>query len=616
MKNPTSHSYTRREFCGSCGLSLGLFLSMPFLSEANVARSADLLLGFKAISASKKDQFIVPPGYIAKPFISWGDPLFKQAPAFEPSGFQDAAVQAMQFGDNNDGMSLFPISDTRAILVVNNEYANHRFLFSHFGLFLEQEDVDKSQAAHGVSIVEIQKKADGSWQYLQNSKYNRRITATTPIDITGPVAGHPLLKTEADPSGKRVLGTINNCANGETPWGTYLTCEENFNYYFASKKRFKPNKRQQRYNLNSRDKRNFQWYKYDQRFDLNQHPNEANRFGWVVEIDPFDPTSTPKKRTALGRFQHENAALTISESGHVIVYMGDDQAGEHLYKFVSKRRYQADNPRANRELLDEGTLFAASFDNNDYKQSGSGKWLELTYGKNGLTKENGFNSQEDVLLFTRLAATVVGATTMDRPEWVAIHPDQRTVYATLTKNKLRGLAKNQPINGPNPRKANQYGQIVRWWPKKGNHDNPEFDWDLFVLAGNPQVYEEGLNRGSDNINQTNMFCGPDGIRFDKSGRLWILTDGNYTNFGNFSGMGNNQMLCADPSSGEIRRFATGPIGCEITGIVFTPDQRTVFVGVQHPGGKIFSSHFPAGGDSKPRSTIMMIQRSDGGVIGT
>lgn len=608
---------TRRAFCTNS--SIALFLAANPLSHAvsaSLKANADSLLGFNPVKTSSKDQFIVPDGYIAKPLISWGDPILKGAPAFDQSGTQDAEIQAKQFGDNTDGMNLFPLSKNRAVLAVNNEYTNHRYLFSHDGITLTADDVKKSQAAHGVSIFEIKRDTDGSWLYLKNSAYNRRITPNTVIKLSGPAAGHHRVKTAADPTGKKVFGTFSNCGSGQTPWGTYLTCEENFNNYFSTSSKFKRSKKQKRYGLRARDKINYQWYKHQPRFDLAKNPNEANRFGWVVEIDPFNPKSTPKKRTAMGRFKHENAALTLSKKGHVIVYMGDDQAGEHLYKFVSKQTYEPENPLANQDILDEGTLYVAQFDAKPGKQNGTGQWLELTYGKNGLTKKNGFTDQAEVLVFARLAATVVGATTMDRPEWVAIHPNNKAIFATLTRNKSRGIKKGQPINGPNPRKANRYGQIVRWWPEKEDHTSHKFSWDLFMLAGNPTVHHNNLYAGSKNINSQNMFNSPDGLGFDQGGRLWLLTDGKTSNFGNYSGMGNNQMLCADPNTGEIRRFATGPIGCEITGLSFTPDQRTLFVGVQHPGGKLFESHFPGGGNTKPRSTIMMIKKTDNGVIGT
>jgi secreted PhoX family phosphatase len=307
--------------------------------------------------------------------------------------------------------------------------------------------------------------------------------------------------------------------------------------------------------------------------------------------------------------------LLINDDGHVVVYLGDDERGEHLYKFVSKNKYQPNNDAANRNLLEEGTLYVAKFNMDDKELKGSGEWLELTYGKNGLTKENGFKDQAEVMIFARRAATQVGATTMDRPEWVAVHPDNQHVFCTLTNNKNRGVKEGQPVGGPNPRAKNNYGQIVRWLPKAGDHTKSEFEWDLYLIAGNPVVHKGTPYAGSDNITPDNMFNSPDGIGFDKAGRLWIQTDGKYSNSGDFAGQGNNQMLCGDPMTGEVSRFLTGPIACEITGLTFSPDYKTMFVGVQHPGERGAPSHFPAGGSSKPRSTIMAITREDGGVIG-
>ena len=615
----TTKGVSRRNFLRGGAAAMGLFLAASPLAQAVAAATrseSSKLMGFKAVPASTADTFVVPEGYVAKPLISWGDPIIKGAPAFDESGTQNAAAQAGQFGDNTDGMSLFPLSEDRALLAVNNEYTNQEYLFAHQGKqALTADEVKKSQAAHGVSIFEIRRNAKGEWQVDSNSDYNRRITAYTPMDLTGPAAGHTLMQTAADAKGTRALGTFNNCANGETPWGTYLTCEENFHKYFASPEDefdVELPARETRYGLKSGN-RDYQWYRHDERFDLSKHPNEPHRFGWVVEIDPMDPTSIPKKRTALGRFKHENAALTIDPSGHVVAYLGDDERGEHLYKFVSKGKYNANNQAANRDLLEDGTLYVARFSANDGEIKGQGEWIELTHGKNGLTAENGFADQAEVLIFAREAATQVGATTMDRPEWVAVHPDNKAVFCTLTNNKNRGK-EGQPVGGPNPRAKNNYGQIVRWWPHNASHVDSRFDWDLFAIAGNPTV-AEGLYAGSDNITADNMFNSPDGIGFDGAGRLWIQTDGKYSNKGEFAGMGNNQMLCADPQTGEIRRFATGPIACEITGLTFSPDHRTVFIGVQHPGEDLAPSHFPAGGNSKPRSTIMVVQREDGGIIG-
>lgn len=605
---------SRRRFLQGGATAMGMFLAANPVAQAVAATTQpeSKLLGFAKIATSTADTFEVPEGYVARPLISWGDPILKGAPAFNENGQQPSSAQAAQFGDNTDGMSFFPLSEDRALLAVNNEYTNYKLLFAHKGEAMTADDVKKAQAAHGVSVFEIKRTADG-WEYNPDSEYNRRITAYTEMQLTGPAAGHELMKTSDDASGTKVLGTFNNCANGETPWGTYLTCEENFNGYFAAPgEGVELDQHQKRYGLKAKD-RGYQWYKFDDRFDMTKEPNEPHRHGWVVEIDPMDPTSTPLKRTALGRIKHENAAVTVADNGHVVVYMGDDERGEHIYKFVSKNKYQPANKAANRSLLEEGILYVARFDSVDGDVKGKGTWLELTYGKNGLDSSNGFNSQAEVLIYAREAATVVGATTMDRPEWVAVHPQTKTVCCTLTNNSKRGKKDNQPVGGPNPRAENKYGQIVRWREARSDNTATTFDWDLFLVAGNPTIHKD-FYAGSANINDENMFNSPDGLGFDDAGRLWIMTDGKYSNEGSYEGMGNNQVLVADPETGEVRRFATGPIASELTGLAFSPDQRTVFIGVQHPGEKDKPSHFPAGGDSKPRSTIMVVQRKDGGII--
>ena len=604
----------RRSFLiGASAMGAGAFLSINPIAKALAETASSSLINFEAIPASTADSVIVPKGYRATPLFSWGDPIFSNAPNFDPSGDSPASAQVKQFGDNTDGMSLFPISENRAVLAINNEYTNYEYLFAHQGAKMTADDVRKAQSAVGVTIVEITKQ-DGSWVIDKSGDRNRRITANTQMVFSGSAAGHDLLKTEADPVGRNPIGTFANCANGQTPWGTYLTCEENFDGYFGTDSTVSLTDDDQRYGVEAKPSGN-QWEKHDQRFDLAKNPNEVNRFGWVVEIDPHDPSSTPIKRTALGRFKHENAALVVNKDGHVVVYLGDDERGEHLYKFVSKNKYQPGNDIENRKLLDEGTLYVAKFEFDDDALQGDGSWIELTHGKNGLTPQNGFKDQGEVLIFARRAATQVGATTMDRPEWVAIHPNKSHVFCTLTNNKNRGVEEDQPVGGPNPRAKNQYGQILRWQPKQEDHTLAEFRWDLYLVAGNPTVHHGDLYAGSSNITANNMFNSPDGIGFDKAGRLWIQTDGNYSNQGDFAGQGNNQMLCGDPNTGEIKRFLTGPVACEITGIAFSEDQKTMFIGVQHPGEKGANSHFPAGGGSKPRSTVMMITRDDGGIVG-
>lgn len=603
----------RRFLAGSAAVSAGAFLTLNPVAKAVAAKPQSSLLNFEPVPASTADMVVVPKGYKATPLMSWGDPIFADAPVFDQSGKQDSRAQARQFGDNTDGMSFFPISDDRAVLAINNEYTNYEYLFDHKGAAMTADDVRKAQAAVGVTVVEIVRK-NGKWMIDREGQRNRRITANTPMAITGPAAGSEWLKTKADPKGTLALGTFNNCSNGQTPWGTYLTCEENFDDFFGANEEGTVNADQKRYGIAAKPS-DYHWHQHDERFDVTKNPNEPNRFGWIVEIDPHNPDSTPMKRTALGRFKHENAAFTLNSDGYAVVYLGDDERGEHLYRFVSKNRYQKGNDAANRKLLDEGTLSVAKFDMQDKELKGQGRWIELTFGKNGLTPENGFKNQAEVLIFARRAATQVGATTMDRPEWVAVHPDNQHVFCTLTNNKYRGVKDGQPVGGPNPRAKNNYGQILRWMPVHGDHTAEMFAWDLYLIAGNPTVHHGDLYAGSDNINANNMFNSPDGLGFDDAGRLWILTDGNYSNKGDFAGQGNNQMLCGDPITGEVQRFLTGPVACEITGLAFSPDHKTMFVGVQHPGEEGAPSHFPDGGSTKPRSTVMMITRDDGGVIG-
>ncbi len=435
----------RRFLAGSAAVSAGAFLTLNPVAKAVAAKPQSSLLNFEPVPASTADMVVVPKGYKATPLMSWGDPIFADAPAFDQSGKQDSRAQARQFGDNTDGMSFFPISDDRAVLAINNEYTNYEYLFDHKGAAMTADDVRKAQAAVGVTVVEIVRK-NGKWMIDREGQRNRRITANTPMAITGPAAGSEWLKTKADPKGTLALGTFNNCSNGQTPWGTYLTCEENFDDFFGANEEGSVNADQKRYGIAAKPS-DYHWHQHDERFDVTKNPNEPNRFGWIVEIDPHNPDSTPMKRTALGRFKHENAAFTLNSDGYAVVYLGDDERGEHLYRFVSKNRYQKGNDAANRKLLDEGTLSVAKFDMQDKELKGQGRWIELTFGKNGLTPENGFKNQAEVLIFARRAATHVGATTMDRPEWVAVHPDNQHVFCTLTNNKYRGVKDGQPVGG-------------------------------------------------------------------------------------------------------------------------------------------------------------------------
>jgi len=598
---------SRRSFLrGTAAMGASAMVLGAASFAAHEAQAATGWISFEPVAANGADAITVPKGFKSQVVLRWGDPLWSNAPEFDQATRGTGESQATAFGDNNDGMALYTIEDGRNILVINNEYTNRSIIYGNRETRLPEnaDDVLKGKNAHGVTVVEV-KQDGGEWRIVKDSKYNRRITANTPIDITGPAAGHDWLKTEADPTGTKSLGTWNNCGNGRTPWGTYLSCEENFNGYFSSSdKEMKLPAGFTRYGIKL-DDWGYAWATADDRFDVSKHPNEPHRAGYVVEIDPTDPSSTPKKRTALGRFKHENAELVIASDGHVVVYLGDDERGEFLYKFVSAGTYFEGGD--NTDLLENGDLFAAKF-----HDDGTGEWMRLT------PESTGMSSHAEIRIHTRMAGSAVGATTMDRPEWVAANPLKAEAYCCLTNNKNRGVKPNAggdetPVNGPNPRAKNNYGQIVRWKPTDGNHSSAAFKWDIYVMAGNPTVHDDAY-AGSSNVTAENMFNSPDGLAFDGQGGLWIQTDGNYSNTEDFAGMGNNQMLFGNTETGEIARFLVGPKECEITGITWSADRKTLFIGVQHPGEK-GDSHWPDGGDSVPRSAIVAITREDGSMMG-
>ena len=598
---------SRRGFLGA-GIAFGAaaFVTTAGVLRPSTARAAGDMFGFEAIPTNGLDTITVPPGYNWHVVARWGDPMWSNSIEFDHMTRGTGESQELSFGDNNDGMWLYNDAEGRSVLAVNNEYVNRKIIYGGSGSGSPEnaDDVRKGKAGHGVSVVEIAQ-ADGNWSIVKDSPYNRRITADTPMEITGPARGHGLLKTAADPDGVSSLGTWNNCGNGRTPWGTYLACEENFNgYYSSSDPDIEIGPELKRYGVGPKDW-GYAWATADERFDVSKHPNESNRNGYIVEIDPLDPDSTPKKRTAMGRFKHENAEIVIAGNGQVVAYMGDDERGEFLYKFVSDGMYAEGGDNA--DLLESGRLFVAKF-----AEGGRGEWMELT------PESSGMASQAEVCIHSRIAASAVGATTMDRPEWVAANPMKAEVYCCLTNNKNRGKKPNKggdatPVGGPNPRAGNLYGQIVRWRPDGGDHLATGFDWDLYVVAGNPTVHSDA-NAGSSNVNADNMFNSPDGLAFDSMGRIWIQTDGKYTNKDDFAGQGNNQMLVGDPASGEIRRFMVGPKECEVTGFAWSADRKTLFIGIQHPGEK-GDSHFPDGGDTAPRSSVVAIARDDGGIVG-
>lgn len=631
---------TRRQLLrlGAAGAALALFGRAGLAADAPAVPAAAAsalagLPGFAAIAASTEDTVRVPAGYEWAVLTRWGDPVGAAAgqPAFRADAGNTAAEQALQFGMHHDGMALFPLGDDgrRALLALNHEYVDHGLLFPDGEAGWSADKVARSMAAHGVSVVELQQ-TDGHWSVVTPSRFARRITATTPMRIAGPAAGHALLATAADPQAQRVLGTFNNCACGQTPWGTYLTCEENFNGYFA-RTAGEPSALEKRYGIKA--KSDYRWHEHEPRFEVGAHPNEPNRFGWVVEIDPHDPDSVPVKHTALGRFKHENAAVTLAADGRVVVYLGDDQANEYLYRYVSRGRYTPGMERAAAgRLLDDGTLSVAHFG-----ADGRGEWRALTHGENGLDAAAGFADAAEVLVKTRLAADVRGATQLDRPEWVAVHPQRAEVAVTLTNNSGR---KNADATGP--RAPNPHGHILRWQPDGADHAADGFAWTVFVLAGDPAAGDANARGNQPGLNAANTdsaFSAPDGLAFDARGLLWIETDVSTGKLWHpqlapkqtaYQVFGNNQLLVANPDTGEIRRFLTGPVGCELTGIAFSPDLRTLFVNIQHPGEPLDAntefndpaapqrwSTWPDGpGGGRPRSATLAIRRTDGGVVGS
>ncbi|NJD25861.1 MAG: PhoX family phosphatase [Betaproteobacteria bacterium] len=597
-------------------------LPLPSLA-AGAGRAGGALLPFAGIAPSTEDRVVLPTGYRSELLFAWGDPV-SDGPRGRADASDSALDQGRQAGMHHDGMHFFPAADSgspasdHGLLCINHEYTDDGLLHPGGMRDWSAEKVAKSKAATGVSVIEV-RRTDAGWRVVRPSRWARRITADTPCRIAGPARGHPALTTAADRRGEFVLGTLNNCAMGATPWGTYLTCEENFNGYFRGPP--VPGADQQRYGINEKGF-GFRWHEFDERFDATLHPNEPNRFGWVVEIDPWQPHKPPVKRTALGRFKHEGATVTLARDRRVVVYMGDDERFEYIYKFVSRRPYLPGRGDTS-TLLDEGTLYVARFD-----EDGKGRWLPLRHGErypNGaLSVENGFAGPGDVVIRCRQAADLAGATKMDRPEWIAVAPTRGDVYVTLTNNSQRGTPERPGLNAANPRPANIFGHIVRWREGGSDAAATRFAWDIFALAGDPQN-PDAAKRG--NI-KGDPYGSPDGLWFDAAGRLWIQTDVSTgtLNKGDYANFGNNQMLVADPTSGATRRFMSGPNGCEITGITASPDGRTLFVNIQHPGESPGergdpekptaisawpANQYPGAVGGRPRSATIAITREDG-----
>ncbi len=605
-------------------------------------------LGFQGIPTSTADALQVPPGYVATALAAWGEPIGVpgRMPGFRFDASNSADDQAVQMGMHHDGLHFYPLNDdgtpaaavagtagsgatgqpsrastgnTRGLLAMNHEYTDEGLLHTE-GLGNGSADkVRKSQNAHGLSVIEVALR-DGQWRMVRPSRFARRVTMSTPFAVGGPAAGHPMMRTAADPQGQRILGTLSNCASGKTPWGTYLSGEENWAGYFRGPAQ--PNEHERRWGIRPGGGWN-KWPEFDERFNAARHPNEPNRFGWIVELDPMDPTSMPVKRTALGRAAHEGAWVATTHEGRAVVYSGEDARFEYIYKFVSRDRIKPAGggltaAQANRELLDHGTLYVARFD-----ADGTGRWLPLVHGQGPLTAANGFADQGEVVIKARQAADALGATKMDRPEWLAIDERSRWVYCTLTNNSARGTASQPGVDAANPRANNVMGQIIRW-QERNDFDDETFIWNHLMLAGDAQS-DDANARGT--IRGDSFGC-PDGIAFDPRGVLWIQTDVGPANLnkGPHQRLGNNQMLACDVATGEVRRFLVGPVNCEVTGVTWTPDGRTMFVNIQHPGegaGERLNPKNPRQHsnwpdfrpDGRPRSATVVVRRLDGGVIG-
>ncbi|MFG1394893.1 PhoX family protein [Xanthobacter agilis] len=618
-----------RGLLGVAALGAGLS-SLATAVGTTAARAADAddtavdRFPFAELTAPADATIHVAEGHDAQVLVRWGDPVLPGAPAFDPRA-QSPEAQARQFGYNNDFIGAIPLPghdpERRALLVVNHEYTNEELMFPGIGAQtaktgfpdMTRARVDIEMAAHGGSVLEIAR-TDGRWQVVAGSPHARRITAETPMALTGPAAGSRWLATSADPHGRTVKGMLNNCSGGVTPWGTWLSCEENINSYFSgTRDGLADAEALKRYAIPGNATA---WARYHDRFDLQKEPNEPNRFGWVVEIDPLDPSAPPKKRTALGRMKHEGAAGLTNGDGRYVVYLGDDQKMEHVYRFVSHAEVDPGDRAANRDLLDAGTLSVAVFHGD-----GSGEWRDLVFGQGPLTPANGFADQAQVLVHARLAATHLGATRMDRPEDVEANPRTNKVYVMLTANDTRTEMEVEPAN---PRAKNIHGHILEITPAGGDHAARAFTWDVLVRCGDPAKAEGGAVF-SPATTAFGWFGNPDNCAVDHQGRLWIATDGNTPRATDRTD-GLFALETEGPARGTAKRLVSVPIGAELCGPFFTADDTTLFVAVQHPGesqdGRVSSFDAPStrwpdfAPDMPPRPSVVAITRKGGGPVGS
>ena len=616
----------RRAVLGGVASTIGLgALAAPMFRDTAHAAGAPSTLTFQEIPHGLDETHHVAPGYDTEVLIRWGDAVETGAPPFDPNN-QTVAAQRKQFGYNNDFIGFLPLptgsdSAERGLLCVNHEFTISELMFPgvtpdnrHESLTREHTEIE--MAAHGHSVVEVVRR-DGRWRLVRPGRYNRRITALdTNMRLAGPAAGHRRLRTSGDPSGRWVIGTLSNCAGGITPWGTVLISEENFDSYFHGDRKRTPEARNHaHYGVGGPSWH--PWWRYHDRFNVEKEPNEANRFGWIVEFDPYDRQSVPVKRTALGRFQHEGATTTVNPDGRVVVYSGDDAHFQYIYKFVSHRHLEPGRRTANATLLDIGTLSVARFN-----ADGTLDWLPLVHGHERLTPEHGFHSQADISIETRRAAKLLGATPMDRPEDIETNPVTGVVYVMLTSNSAR---RTHDIDAANPRAHNRHGHVLELIPpggrgKDADHSAQTYRWEISILCGDPSEPSTGA-RYNPNIGKAGWFSGPDNCTFDSRGRLWIATDG-AAKSGFADGLW--AMDVEGPGRGLTRHFLRTPQDAELCGPCFTPDDRTLFCSVQHPaadrpGASTFdapSTRWPDFDPTMPpRPAVLAITKNDGSRIG-
>jgi len=634
----------------------GLLNALAEVATTPPVPGKPITLGFASLPASMTDACVVPPGYTCTVLGAWGEPLGDLAAPWRDDGSNSSHDLLHSTGMHHDGMHYFPLNgrSSEGLLVVNHEYIDEAALHPNGPTKVNgkrpAEEVRKEINAHGVSVLHIRKRGE-MWDIVRNSRYNRRFTAASVMEIAGPLAGQDALKTPFSPTGTQTRGTQNNCGNGTTPWGTHLTAEEGWASNFVHRGELLS---QQKRSGIARKAGRYQWEsaagdaseKHGEfaRFDitprgkdaLSDWRNEANGFGYIVEIDPYDPRSRAIKRTALGRFAHESAAYGHPVKGQPLAfYMGDDSSFEYVYRFVSTALWDPKDARPNAQnrraigdkYLNHGTLYVARFD-----ADGTGEWLPLTTdarAQDGRTLGEIFGSLDGILLDTRSAADAVGATPMDRPEWNAVHPRNGDVYVTLTNNTKRSA---DNTNAANPRANNATGHIVRWHDDAGS---TRFVWDIFVFGADAGA-DATINRSG--LTPANQLASPDGIAFDARGILWIDTD-NGIDGGRKNEVArtvNDQVLAVIPAplaarsdptqpaihsgnQADLRRFFVGPNEAEITGFAYTPDHRTIFLNVQHPGNwPAYNTRdatvIPVG-KVRPRSATVVIQKHDGGEVG-